>query len=82
MDSNNLTKSGAITPVVDFRHLQEVLVIKELKDVSQAQDSIATQGEQAAEEESAAQDEETETQESDTQMGESDGTAQSESQND
>ena len=82
MDSNNLTKSGAITPVVDFRHLQEVLVIKELKDVSQAQDSIETQGEQAAEEESAAPDEETETQESDTQMGESDGTAQSESQND
>ena len=26
-DSNNLTKSGYITPVVDFRHLQEVLVI-------------------------------------------------------
>lgn len=31
-DSNNLTKSGYITPVVDFRHLQEVLVILELKD--------------------------------------------------
>ena len=30
-DSNNLTKSGEITPVVDFRHLQEVLVITELK---------------------------------------------------
>ncbi len=30
-DANNLTKSGEITPVVDFKHLQEVLVIKELK---------------------------------------------------
>ncbi len=31
-DSNNLTKSGYITPVVDFRHLQEVLVILEVKE--------------------------------------------------
>ncbi len=31
-DANNLTKSGFITPVVDFRHLQEVLVILELKE--------------------------------------------------
>lgn len=30
-DSNNLTKSGTITPVVDFEHLQEVLVITDLK---------------------------------------------------
>lgn len=30
-DSNNLTKSGYITPVVDFEHLSEVLVITELK---------------------------------------------------
>lgn len=33
-DSNNLTKSGYITPVVDFRHLQEVLVILELKETN------------------------------------------------
>ena len=31
IDSNNLTKSGYITPVVDFEHLQEVLVITDLK---------------------------------------------------
>ena len=31
MDSNNLTKSGYITPVVDFEHLSEVLVITQLK---------------------------------------------------
>lgn len=30
-DANNLTKSGQITPVVDFRHLHEVLVITDLK---------------------------------------------------
>lgn len=30
-DSNNLTKSGYITPVVDFAHISDVLVITELK---------------------------------------------------
>jgi len=30
-DSNNLTKSGYITPVVDFEHLSQVLVIMEQK---------------------------------------------------
>jgi rod shape-determining protein MreC len=30
-DSNNLTKSGQLIPVVDFEHLNEVLVIMELK---------------------------------------------------
>ncbi|OQA25896.1 MAG: Cell shape-determining protein MreC precursor [Firmicutes bacterium ADurb.Bin354] len=30
-DPNNMTKSGMITPVVDFEHLSEVLVITELK---------------------------------------------------
>ncbi len=32
-DANDLTKSGTITPVVDFMHLQEVLVIMETKEV-------------------------------------------------
>ncbi|MCR5373801.1 MAG: rod shape-determining protein MreC [Lachnospiraceae bacterium] len=31
VDSNNLTKSGMITPVVDFAHLEEVLVILQTK---------------------------------------------------
>ena len=31
-DNNNLTKSGKITPVVDFKHLQDVLVITQLKE--------------------------------------------------
>ena len=30
-DANNLTKSGHITPAVDFEHLEEVLVIMQLK---------------------------------------------------
>lgn len=34
-NSNNLTKSGTITPVVDFEHLQEVLVILELKETGE-----------------------------------------------
>jgi rod shape-determining protein MreC len=32
-DSNNLTKSGTITPVVDFEHMQEVLVILDKKEL-------------------------------------------------
>ena len=31
-DSNKLTKSGTITPVVDFEHMENVLVILDLKD--------------------------------------------------
>lgn len=34
-DSNNLTKSGYITPAVDFEHLSEVLVVTELKQTMQ-----------------------------------------------
>ena len=30
-DPNNLTKSGYITPAVDFQHLKEVFVITQLK---------------------------------------------------
>lgn len=32
-DNNNLTKSGYITPAVDFEHLSEVLIITDLKQV-------------------------------------------------
>ena len=31
-DSNNLTKSGTITPTVDFEHLQQVLIILDKKE--------------------------------------------------
>ena len=30
-DGNNLTVSGEVKPVVDFEHLEEVLIIKKLK---------------------------------------------------
>ncbi len=33
MDSSNLTKSAVITPVVDFQHIDEVLIITQLKEV-------------------------------------------------
>jgi len=32
LDSNKLTQSGTITPVVDYRHIDEVLVILQLKE--------------------------------------------------
>ena len=33
-DSNDLTKSGTLTPAVDFKHLQSVLVILQTKETS------------------------------------------------
>ena len=41
-DSNNLTKSGTVNPAVDFKHLQEVLVIR-TKKVYVASDADASQ---------------------------------------
>ena len=38
-DSNNLTKSGYITPAVDFEHLGEVLVITRLKQTVNEEDA-------------------------------------------
>ena len=34
-DKNDLTKSGSITPVVDFKHLNTVLVITEIKQTGE-----------------------------------------------
>lgn len=58
-DSNNLTKSGYITPVVDFRHLQEVLVILELKEYVPS-DSVSVASSGTAEPETTAEETETE----------------------
>lgn len=41
-DSNNLTKSGTVNPAVDFKHLQEVLVIR-TKKVYVAEDADSSQ---------------------------------------
>lgn len=35
MNSNNLTKTGTITPVVDFEHLESVLVITKIKETGE-----------------------------------------------
>lgn len=35
VDSNNLTKSGTITPAVDFEHIEEVLVILDKKQTAE-----------------------------------------------
>lgn len=67
MDSNNLTKSGAITPAVDFAHLQEVLVIKELKDVDDAKASINSQSE--TESDMKVETESAETEENESESG-------------
>ena len=40
---NNLTKIGTITPVADFEHLEDVLVIKKIKDIGNEPVSEATE---------------------------------------
>ena len=37
-DSNNLTHSGTITPAVDFEHMDEVLVILDLKQQTESEE--------------------------------------------
>ncbi len=39
LDSSNLTQSAKVTPVVDFRHLKDVLVVTELKEVPKDSES-------------------------------------------
>lgn len=48
-DSNNLTKSGYITPAVDFEHLEEVLVITELKQQIDESEALVEQPPQETE---------------------------------
>ncbi len=43
-DSNNLTKHGTITPVVDFEHIEEVLVILDLKNTGEEAESTENAG--------------------------------------
>lgn len=47
-DANNLTKSGTVNPAVDFHHLQEVLVIRTLKEYipseGEVPESVQTSG--------------------------------------
>ena len=41
--ANNLTKEGTITPVVDFEHLEDVLVITKLKETGDPKDAAVQQ---------------------------------------
>ena len=68
IDSNNLTRSGYLIPAADFDDLQEVLVITDLKEMleeeetSQVQDgSEETESETSSESEQTADTEEGET---------------------
>lgn len=67
-DSNNLTKSGYITPVVDFRHLQEVLVILQRKEyvpsdsVSPSSDASSSNADDASAQTDASSEAQSETQ--------------------
>ena len=66
-DANNLTKSGYITPVVDFRHLQEVLVILELKEYSAQDLTPAPAGGNGAAEPGQTESGQTETEQSESE---------------
>lgn len=69
VDSNNLTKSGSITPAVDFEHLSTVLVITDLKQQVDESQADAT-------EEDTLLDETTETEEdTSTDVAEDPGTS-------
>ena len=39
-DSNDLTYSGSITPVVDFKHLKEVLIVLSIKENGGAEGGV------------------------------------------
>lgn len=52
MDANNLTKSGSLTPAVDFEHLSTVLVITDLKqqvDTEADTEAVSSEEEQKPE---------------------------------
>ncbi len=56
-DANNLTKSGQLTPVVDFRHLQEVLVTRTLKNYVPSTDDAERDKEERSKAEKESQGE-------------------------
>jgi len=56
MDANNLTKSGTITPAVDFEHLRSVLVITDKKRQIDPDEEIKEPPKEDSEEESEEED--------------------------
>ena len=47
-NSNNLTKSGTITPVVDFEHIENVMVITQLKQTGDTKTADAPESTETA----------------------------------
>ena len=78
-DANNLTKSGQLTPVVDFRHIQEVLVIRTLKNYVASTDDAQNDKEARAQAVASAAGE-TETAASNQSQSESTAAADGQSQ--
>ncbi len=60
MDNNNLTKSGSLTPAVDFEHLSTVLVITDLKQQVDVEADVAEYTAESSEEEAPEDMEDTE----------------------
>ena len=90
-DANNLTKSGTVNPAVDFHHLQEVLVIRTLKEYIPSEGEVpesvqasggdtttltAPRAEEAAAAAAQEGDQQTPEGSSDTTLPTADGTAQ------
>ena len=48
INSNNLTKSGTITPVVDFEHIENVMVITQLKQTGDTKTADNTESAETA----------------------------------
>lgn len=63
-DANNLTKSGSLTPAVDFEHLSTVLVITDLKQQADVDADVAEYTSEVSEEEETSEEADSETENS------------------
>ncbi len=72
-DANNLTKSGSLTPAVDFEHLSTVLVITDLKQQADVDADVAEYTSEVSEEEEASEEADSETENSPDSDGEESG---------
>jgi rod shape-determining protein MreC len=79
LDSNQLNQSGTITPVVDFMHIDEVLVLKKVKDNRAIQETTA---ENDKKDSGDAESNETESNDSESNETESNETESNDSDND
>lgn len=80
VDANNLTKSGSLTPAVDFEHLSTVLVITDLKQQVDVDADVAEYTAEVSEEEGSEDTGNTEDASEDTGDGSGDETGTSDSE--